>query len=100
MGGWQINNTMIYQTDFPLFIYQQNLNSVIGTGKQRPNATGVSPSMPGSGEQRIYGYINPAAFSQAPAFTFGNVSRSIPYHGPGIRTGIRPCSRTSQSMNG
>ncbi len=85
VGGWQINNVMVYQTGFPLFIYQQNLNSVIGTGEQRPNATGISPSMPGSVEQRIYGYINPAAFSQAPAFTFGNASRSIPYYGPGTK---------------
>ncbi len=85
VGGWHINNVMIYQTGFPLFIFQQNLNSVIGTGEMRPNATGISPAMPGSVEQRIYGYFNPAAFSQAPAYTFGNVSRSIPYYGPGMK---------------
>jgi hypothetical protein len=84
VGGWQLNGTMIYQTGFPLFIYQQNLNSNIGTGEQRPNATGVSPSMPGSDTARLYAYINPAAFSQAPAFTFGNISRSINYRGPGM----------------
>ena len=28
-------------------------------------------------------YIDPAAFSQAPAFTFGNLSRSIGMRGPG-----------------
>src|SRR5439155_18877956 len=44
-GGWQINGTVILQSGFPLFIYQQNLNSVIQAGAQRPNATGVSPSM-------------------------------------------------------
>jgi hypothetical protein len=75
---------MVYQTGFPLFIYQQNLNSNIGTGEQRPNATGISPSMPGSDTARLYNYINPAAFTQAPAFTFGNVSRSIGYRGPGM----------------
>jgi hypothetical protein len=84
VGGWQINGTMIYQTGFPLFIYQQNLNSNIGTGEQRPNATGVGPSMSGSVTDRLYNYINPAAFSQAPAFTFGNVSRNINYRGPGM----------------
>lgn len=83
VGGWSTNGTFIYQTGFPLFIYQQNLNSVIGTGEQRPNATGVSPAMPGSVEQRINDYINPAAFSLAPAYTFGNLSRSINYLGPG-----------------
>lgn len=83
VGGWSSNATFIYQTGFPLFIYQQNLNSVIGTGEQRPNATGISPAMPGSVEQRINDYINPAAFSLAPAYTFGNLSRSINYLGPG-----------------
>jgi hypothetical protein len=83
VGGWQINAITTYRTGFPLFIYQQNLNSVIGTGDQRPNATGVSPSMSGSVEERINNYINKAAFSTAPAFTFGNVSRSINYRGPG-----------------
>ena len=61
-----------------------NLNSIIGTGVQRPNATG-SARMSGSVEDRIGGYINPAAFSQAPAFTFGNLSRSIDYRGPGMK---------------
>jgi hypothetical protein len=85
VGGWSLNATALYQTGFPLFIYQQNLNSVIGTGEQRPNATGISAAMPGSVEQRINAYINPAAFSQAPAFTFGNVSRSINLFGPGTK---------------
>ena len=80
-GGWQLNGTMVYQTGFPLFIYQQNLNSNIGTGEQRPNATGISPSMPGSDTARLYNYINPAAFTQAPAFTFGNVFRSSSWGG-------------------
>jgi hypothetical protein len=66
-----------------LFIYQQNQNSAIGALVQRPNATGVSPVVSGSPEDRVNGYINPAAFSLAPAYTFGNVARSIPYYGPG-----------------
>jgi hypothetical protein len=85
VGGWQLNATVIYQTGFPLAIYQQNLNSNIGTGAQRPNATGVSPSEPGGVVDRVGGYINPAAFSQAPAFTYGNVARTIPYRGPGVK---------------
>jgi len=84
VGGWQLNGTTIYQSGFPLFIFQQNLNSVIGAGEQRPNATDISPAMPGSVEQRLNGYINPAAFSQAPAFSFGNLARSLPYRGPGM----------------
>ena len=83
IGGWSINGVTIYQTGFPLFVYQQNLNSVIGTGEQRPNATGISPVTAGSTDQRLNSWINPAAFSQAPAFTFGNVSRDINMLGPG-----------------
>ena len=86
VGGWTINDVTIFQTGFPLFIYQQNLNSSIGTGEQRPNATGISPATAGSVEQRINSYINPAAFSQAPAFTFGNLSRSINMLGPGMKS--------------
>jgi hypothetical protein len=84
LGGWAVNGTTVYQMGFPLFVFQQNLNSVIGTGEQRPNATGISPAIPGSVEQRLGGYINPSAFSQAPAFTFGNLARSLPYRGPGM----------------
>ena len=83
VGGWQLNGTVIYQMGFPLLIYQQNLNSVIGAGVQRPNATGTNPVTSGSLEERMNNYINPAAFSQAPAFTFGDVSRSIGMRGPG-----------------
>jgi trimeric autotransporter adhesin len=84
VGGWSVNAVGIYQTGFPIPIVQnQNLNSAFGYAGQRPNATGVSPATSGSLEQRLNNYINPAAFSQAPQFTFGNVSRIIPLRGPG-----------------
>lgn len=86
VGGWQVNFTNIYQSGFPLAISQSsNQNSILGTALQRPNATGVSPSMSGSVEQRLNGYINPAAFASAPIYTFGNVARTIPYRGPGMK---------------
>src|SRR5262249_18797364 len=83
VGGWLLNGTVIYQMGFPLFVYQQNLNSVIGAAVQRPYATGINPATSGSLEERMNNYIDPAAFSQAPAFTFGNLSRSIGVRGPG-----------------
>ena len=97
VGGWVINTVSVYQTGFPLQIYQTNLNSAYGYGVQRPNMTGTSPGTSGSVEQRLYNYINPAAFSTAPAGTFGNTPRTLgSLRGPGAdRTGISPSSRTS-----
>lgn len=85
LGGWQFNSTMLYQSGFPLAISQSNLNAVIGAANQRPNATGMSPSMPGSVEDRIDDYINKAAFVDAARFTFGNVARTIGYRSPGYK---------------
>lgn len=83
-GGWSVNAVSVYQSGFPLAITQQsNNNGVLGAGGQRPNATGADPGATGSFAQRLDGWLNPAAFSQAPQFTFGNVSRSIGLRGPG-----------------
>jgi hypothetical protein len=84
IGGWVANAVTIYQTGFPLQISQAtNFNSAFGYASQRPNATGASPVTSGSLEQRLNDYINPAAFSTAPEFTFGNVGRTIDMRGPG-----------------
>jgi len=75
----------VYQSGYPLQIRQNsNNNAVVGAPSQRPNATGVSPATSGSTSGRIDNWINPAAFSQAGPFTFGNVSRTIPVRSPGI----------------
>jgi hypothetical protein len=84
LGGWIVNTVSIFQTGFPLEITQStNFNSGFGYGSQRPNATGVSPVTSGSLEARLNDYINPAAFSAAPQFTFGDVGRTIDMRGPG-----------------
>lgn len=83
-GGWSLNFISILQTGFPLAIRQNsNNNSIIGGLNQRPNATGISPEASSSFADRLDGWINPAAFSQAPALTFGNVSRTIGMRTPG-----------------
>ena len=84
VGGWSVNAVSIFQTGFPLQITQStNFNSGFGYASQRPNATGVSPVTSGSLEDRLNNYINPAAFSTAPQFTFGNLGRTIDMRGPG-----------------
>ena len=84
LGGWQTNAIWTLQTGFPLAIYQStNQNSILGTGVQRPNATGANPATSGSLESRLNAYLSTTAFSLAPAFTFGDLSRTIPLRGPG-----------------
>ncbi len=83
IGGWAMNFETTMQTGFPLQVTQTNNNSVIGTSVQFPNATGTSPETSGSLESRLYNYFNLAAFTQAPAYTYGNVSRTLPMRGPG-----------------
>jgi trimeric autotransporter adhesin len=83
VGGWTVNAVTVYQTGFPLQVYQNDANTAYGYGAQRPNATGVSPGTSGSVEDSLNDYINPAAFSLAPAGTFGNLSRTLSLLGPG-----------------
>jgi hypothetical protein len=84
IGGWSVNAVSTVQTGYPLMIYMNNNgNSALGTARQRPNATGVSPEGTGSFGQRIDGWINKAAFTDAAAFTLGNVTRTISERGPG-----------------
>ncbi len=84
VGGWSFNAISIYQTGFPLQITQTpDNNSLFGFDSQRPNATGISPVTSGSLESRLNNYIDPAAFSAAPALTFGNTARSLGMRGPG-----------------
>ena len=83
VGGWSANAFGVIQSGYPLSITQPNNNSVIGASYQRPNATGVPPATTGSVDDRINGWLNPAAFTQAAPFTFGNLTRFIPVRGPG-----------------
>lgn len=87
VGGWSINAVSVINSGFPLMIRQNNNNnSIIFASSQRPNATGVNPYAGGSLSQWIDGpagaaYLTNAAFTTAPALTFGNVSRTISTRG-------------------
>jgi hypothetical protein len=84
-GGWSINVVTVLQSGYPLGITQSNSNSSLGARAQRPNATGSSPKVEGSIGQRINdgNYLDRAAFSAAPQFTFGNLPYNISLRGPG-----------------
>jgi hypothetical protein len=83
IGGWSINAVSVMQSGYPMSITQPNDNSNIGANHMRPNATGLEPGSDRSFAERIDGWFNPAAFSQAPVFSFGNLSRTISLRGPG-----------------
>jgi len=88
-GGWTVTVAGRYQTGFPLNISQSSNNSNLLGSQQRPNLVeGVEVMTTGSQEERaITGWINPAAFTAAPAFTFGTVARTnADWRGPGQRT--------------
>ena len=84
VGGWSINAVSIMQSGYPLAISQNNDNSVIGASSMRPNATGISPQVDKPFADRLDNFINPAAFTLAPQFTFGNVGPRISMRGPGL----------------
>src|SRR5688500_5614136 len=98
-GGWTVTVAGRYQTGFPLNISQSSNNSNLLGSQQRPNIVdGVEVMTSGSQEERaVTGWINPAAFTTAPAFTFGNVPRTHPdWRGPGQRTTDLAISKTQR----
>lgn len=86
VGGWSINLTNQTQSGFYLNILAANNdNSVMFAASERPNATGQNPATSGSVGSRVNsGWLNPAAFSQPTALTFGNTARTMPVLGPGL----------------
>ncbi len=77
-GGWTVAAIARYQSGSPLAMAQVSDNSGSFSGAQRPNVTGVDPNTPGSTETRLDHYINPAAYSFAAPFTFGDAPRTDP----------------------
>jgi len=99
LGGWTVTMAGRYQTGFPLNISQSSNNSGLLGSNQRPNLVpGVDVMTSGSQEERaVSGWINPAAFTNAPAFTFGDVPRTnADWRGPGQRTTDLAVSKTQR----
>jgi hypothetical protein len=99
LGGWTFTLAGRYQTGFPINVSQSSNNSGLLGSNQRPNLVeGVDVMTSGSQEDRaVNGWINPAAFTAAPAFTFGNVPRTnSDWRGPGQRTTDLAISKTQR----
>jgi hypothetical protein len=86
LGGWQLAVVATYESGQPIGIVQASDNTGLFGGVQRPNWTGVDPNTQGSTLDRLNNYINPAAYSAAPPFTFGNAPRTDPRISSPFRT--------------
>ena len=84
VGGWTLSAAINLQSGFPLSV-QQSDNTGTFSAVQRPNiVAGANLSTPGDYTDRLASadhptatWINPAAFTTAPAFTYGNAPRTI-----------------------
>lgn len=86
LGGWTVSAIATMESGFPLAIGQSPSNSGLFGSGQRPNVVqGVDPGTSGGTVDRLDAWLNPAAWTQAPAFTFGNAPRTDPR----VRTPMR-----------
>lgn len=78
VSGWGIIGVSSFQSGNPLPLTNGvNLTNSFGGGS-RPNSTGISANLSGSAQSRLNRWFNTSAFTAPPAFTFGNVARSLP----------------------
>ena len=71
------------ESGFPVTITQSSNNTQAYSRLQRPNLVpGVAIATAGSVADRIDGYFNPAAFTQAVAGAFGNAPRTLDVRSP------------------
>src|SRR5262245_3372622 len=81
VSGWGVNGIMTYQRGFPLhLVTAANLTNSFGGGS-RPNFDATAcPNgavLDGSAQSRLNKWFNTACFTQPPAFTFGNLARTL-----------------------
>jgi hypothetical protein len=89
VGGWRVSAVMLMQSGFPLGVSQPNTTNLNGAG-QRPNlVAGAEFLVPGHITDRLRKnpsdnlYLNPGAYTLAPAFTFGDAPRILPVRSVG-----------------
>ena len=84
LGGWSLEGQQLIHSGTPLAITQTNSNSGCNGCGQYPTATGVSALTTGSVDSRLTDWVNIAAFTQTPAYSFGNVSPRINVYSPSL----------------
>src|ERR1043166_2801346 len=78
LSGWHLNGIDSFQTGRPLAITTSVNSSQSFNGTERPNSTGVSAKLHGPVKDRLDRYFDTSQFTQPAAFTFGNLSRTLP----------------------
>jgi outer membrane receptor protein involved in Fe transport len=86
LGGWQVNGIVTYQKGVPL---ELSANIPVSGGVYgstlRPNSNGQNAELSGPAVDRLNEYFNTSDFSIPPAYTLGDVSRTLPnIRSPGI----------------
>ncbi|MEJ7608110.1 MAG: hypothetical protein WKF37_18045, partial [Bryobacteraceae bacterium] len=76
VGGWQVNGITFYQSGRAFTINSPFDHSNSGSSNIRPDATGVSPDLPGD-QRSVQRFINAAAFRVPNGFAFGNTGRNV-----------------------
>jgi len=77
LGGWSFSAAGYVQSGFPIAVIQRLNNTGLLGDVQRPNSVpGVDPGHSGSTVENLGSYLNPDAWSDAPAFTFGDAPRT------------------------
>ncbi|MBI4470467.1 MAG: TonB-dependent receptor [Acidobacteria bacterium] len=76
LSGWELSSIATFQSGGPLGITSASNTTFSRGGGQRPNLTGISPQL-SDGERSVTRWINPAAFTAPPPFTFGNAPRTF-----------------------
>lgn len=90
LNDWQVNGFFVTQSGTPLTVTNRDSGRGIGGSTIATTATnlfanvnaGAQLANSGSAKDNLNGYINPAAFTRAPAGTFGNAGRGM-FRGPG-----------------
>jgi len=84
VGGWTLSAAINLQSGFPIQIQQTADSRLGGANMNRPNFSGAPLETPGGYADRLASadhptatWVNPGAFTLAPAGTFGNVPRTI-----------------------
>ena len=106
-GGWSITVVGFYQSGFPVTVTQSPNNSGLLGSSQRPNLTGIDPATPGSTERHydpscgcIANWFDADAWTQAPAFSFGNAPRTDTRRRTPFKTQTDVAFQKVQSLGG